>query len=58
MALTFEEIKSRLKRFDEETLCELLGISSEEIVERFEDIIENDIERYEEEVSEETDREP
>lgn len=56
MALTFEEVKERLKRFDEETLCDLLGISSEDIVERFDDIIENDIERYETEVSEEEDQ--
>lgn len=38
--LTLEELKARLKRYDELTLLELLNISSEEIVERFDDIIE------------------
>ena len=51
MALTLEEIKQRLKLFDELTLIELLGASSEEIVERFEDYIEQDYERYEAEVT-------
>ena len=56
MALTLEEIKSRLKLLDELTLMELLEISSEELVERFDDIIENNYERYEEEVSTEEDQ--
>jgi hypothetical protein len=57
VALTLEEIKARLKLLDELTLLELLGVSSEEIVERFDDIIENDYERYETEVSETSDQE-
>lgn len=51
MALTFEEVKERLKTFDETTLMELLEISSEDLVDRFDDIIEDNFERYEAEVS-------
>ena len=40
MALTIEEIKERMKRWDELTIVEELGIRSEDIVERFDDIIE------------------
>ena len=39
MALTFEEIKERLKRLDEVDLLEILDISSEEILDRFEDVL-------------------
>lgn len=56
MALTLEEIKERLKRLDELTLLELLEVSSEELVERFDDIIEDNYERYEEEVTEAQDQ--
>lgn len=41
---TFEEVCSQLKRLDEITLLEVLDISSEEIVDRFRDIIEDRIE--------------
>jgi len=41
MALTLEEIKERMKRWDELTIIEELSIRSEDIVERFDDIIEN-----------------
>jgi hypothetical protein len=41
MALTLEEIKERLKRWDEITLIEELSLRSEDIVERFDDIIED-----------------
>jgi hypothetical protein len=51
MALTFEEVKERLKNIDETTLMELLEISSEDLVDRFDDIIEDNFERYEAEVS-------
>lgn len=44
MALTFAEIKERLKLLDEVTLLEVLNLSAEDIVERFEDIIEERIE--------------
>lgn len=50
MALTLEELKARLKLLDEIDLLELLDISSEELVERFEDVIEDNYERYEKEV--------
>jgi len=42
MAVTLEELKEKLKaRVDEITLLEILEISSEELVDRFEDFIEN-----------------
>ena len=41
MNLTFEELKEKLHRVDEVTLLELLEIRSEDIVERFEDYIED-----------------
>ena len=41
MALTLEEIKDRLKLWDEVTIVEELGLRTEDIVDRFEDIIEN-----------------
>ena len=40
MNLTFEELKEKLQRVDEVTLLELLEIRSEDIVDRFEDYIE------------------
>jgi phage terminase small subunit len=39
MALTFEELKLKLMQVDEISLMELLEISSEDLVERFEDKI-------------------
>ncbi len=39
--LTLEELKDRLKRYDEITLLEVLNISAEDLVERFEDVIED-----------------
>ena len=39
-AITFEELKEALKRLDEVTLLELLGIQSDDLVERFDDMIE------------------
>ena len=44
MTLTFAEIKERLKQLDEVTLLEVLNLSAEDIVDRFEDIIEERIE--------------
>lgn len=38
--ITFEELKEALKRLDEVTLLELLGIQSDDLVERFDDVIE------------------
>lgn len=48
MSLTLEEIKERLKRWDETVLIEELGIRSEAIVDRFEDLIEDQVDRLEE----------
>ena len=39
--VTFEELKEALKRLDEVTLLELLGIQSDDLVDRFDDVIEN-----------------
>jgi hypothetical protein len=41
MNLTFEELKEKLQRVDEVTLLELLEIRSDDIIERFEDYIED-----------------
>lgn len=41
MNLTFEELKEKLQRVDEVTLLELLDIRSDDIIERFEDFIED-----------------
>jgi hypothetical protein len=38
--LTFEELKEKLQRVDEVALLELLEIRSDDIIERFEDYIE------------------
>lgn len=40
--LTLEELKEKLKGLDEITLLELLGIYSDELVEAFEDRIEEE----------------
>lgn len=40
MTIMFEELKDKLKWLDEVTLLELLDITSEDIVERFYDVIE------------------
>ena len=40
MALTLTDLFDRLKQWDEVELLDILGITSEEIVERFNDIIE------------------
>jgi len=47
MALTLEEIKERMKRWDEISIIEELSIRSEDIVERFDDIIEEQADRLE-----------
>ena len=42
MELTIEELKQKLaERLDEVTLLDLLGITSYDLVERFEDLIED-----------------
>ena len=40
MSLTYADIKEKLKQIDEVSLLEVLNISSEDIVDRFEDRIE------------------
>lgn len=55
MALTLPEIYERLKRLDEITLLEVLNISSEDLVERFTDMIEEQADRLEAELEEEID---
>ena len=41
MTLTLPEITERLKQLDEVTLLEILGVTAEDIVDRFGDIIED-----------------
>lgn len=41
ITLTLPELRERLKRLDEISLLELLDISSEDLVESYSDIIEN-----------------
>jgi len=53
MSLTLEDLKDRLKKQDEVSLLEILDISSEEIVERFVDFIEDQFEKLEEELQDE-----
>lgn len=50
--LTLEEIKERLKSFDEVTLLELLNLHSADLVAAFSDIIEDRLEQLEKEVDE------
>ena len=42
--LTLNDVKDRLKYLDEVTLLEILDISSEDLVDRFTDLIENSFE--------------
>lgn len=53
MSLTFEDVRDRLKNLDEITLLEVLDVSSEDIVDRFADRIEDRLITLEEELSEE-----
>jgi hypothetical protein len=50
MALTLTDIAERLKQLDEITLMEVLGVSSEDLVERFVDRIEERFEQLEEDL--------
>jgi hypothetical protein len=50
MALTIHDLKDRLKQINEIDLLELLEISSEDIVERFIDLIEDNFDKLEKEV--------
>ena len=54
MSLTLEEIKERLlKTFDPDDLMEALQITSEEILDRFEDKLINRLDVFEEELEDE-----
>jgi len=50
MNLTFEEIKEKLAMLDEITLLELLDITSYDLVQRFDDIIEDNLDKLEREI--------
>ena len=50
MALTIHDLKDRLKQINEIDLFELLEISSEDLVERFIDLIEDNFDKLEKEV--------
>lgn len=52
MALTFEELRERLARWDELDILEALGITSEDLVAAFGDRIEERFEKLEKEVDE------
>jgi len=47
MPFTLEEIKEELKKVNEVDLLEILGITAEDLVHRFGDIIEDKIEQLE-----------
>jgi len=51
MALTINELEEKLKRFDEITLIELLGVDSSDIVNAFRDLIEDKFDKLEGEVN-------
>lgn len=50
MALTLVDLFEKLKQVDEVSLLELLEITSTDIVDRFQDIIEDKADRLEEEL--------
>jgi len=50
MPLTLVEVCEKLKRVDEVSLMEMLGINSEDLVSRFVDVIEDKYEQLAEEV--------
>tara|TARA_B100000795_G_scaffold64408_1_gene43514 strand:- start:996 stop:1163 length:168 start_codon:yes stop_codon:yes gene_type:complete len=52
MSSTFEEIREQiLKKYDVDFLCELLSITSESLVDRYEDLIMKNLEMFTEEDS-------
>jgi hypothetical protein len=48
--LTFEELKERLAMLDEVTILEILNINSYDLVQRFEDMIEDNRDKLEREI--------
>ena len=55
--MTIEDVKDRLKHLPEMVLLEVLDLSSEELVERFDDIIEDKLEELIEELEDEEEEE-
>ena len=55
MTKTFEEVKEQLKHIDEVSLLEILDIASEDLVDRFEDKIEERIDGLAREFEDEED---
>ena len=53
MSLTHCELLDKLKQLDEITLLEILDISSEDLVERFQDFVENKRDNFEEDLDDE-----
>lgn len=49
MAITNNDLKKKLLQFDEETVCELLEISTEDLLDRFEDRIDFKYEKLQQE---------
>lgn len=52
MSLTFADMLERLRHIDEVSLLEVLNISAEDIVERFEDRIRDRFDQLEEDLTE------
>jgi hypothetical protein len=48
--LTFEELKEKLAMLDEVTILEILNINSYDLVQRFEDMIEDNRDKLEREI--------
>lgn len=48
MAKTLPEVLAQLKQLDEIELVELLGVNSEDLIDRFADLVEANPEKYEE----------
>ena len=53
MPLTLVEVRERLKRIDEISLLEVLGLTAEDIVERCHDIIEDKYDKLVEDLEDE-----
>lgn len=58
MAMTFSELLVRLKREDEVYLLELINISSDELVDAFEDMIQERQEYIRKQLAEDYDEDP
>jgi len=55
MSLTMSEIKEKLlERYEVDDLVEALSVTSEELLDRFEDKLINRLDRFEEDLNEET----